>query len=268
MSTAIVTPKFVQEYQATDADGNPIGHLTHLEADTQEELIEKLKQAHINASRALHKQNQAFNSYRKLKVTPATQAPPAQQLTVEQRTALVAGVSNPATAEDSIKKLAGTESLEARVAAAEARAKEADIRAAQFSFMTRHKDDYFPCVANAQSMSKYLNDNNLEVTVDNLEIAFAEIGDSLAQAPSTAAHQNNPTIAVQNPVTTPDLQPRRQPSFGVQPGTGSGSRPSNKPAEMTKKDILEKKKADPAWWKAQLKDPAKLAALNAILAKG
>src|ERR1700676_1751573 len=48
---AAVPKKIVLEYQVKDENGNPIGRPTHLEAASHEELIEKMKEAHVQATR-------------------------------------------------------------------------------------------------------------------------------------------------------------------------------------------------------------------------
>jgi len=244
--------KFIVDYQATAEDGTAIGKPTHLEADTYEEIIEKMKQAHIAATRALARQNEAFNKYKQLKVTPK----PAADAT-------------PATTEQRVDKLE----------------KESDFVRGQrtaLEFMRGHVADFYPCEANAATLKEWIHENDLEWTADNLEIAFEACRSLLAPIPPKNSNFETPVVetavnngsAINTEIAEHTAQPpaqTRQPGFGMQPGTGTGTRPANNSTtagKMTKKDVLEKRKKDPQWWKAQLADPVKLAALNAILARG
>lgn len=264
---AIEVKKYVIDYQATDAEGNPIGHATHLEADTPEEMFEKQKEAHINASRALARQNKAFNELKARKLTPKEQpAPP--RFTPEEERQIASGINNPATAKDSIRKIGGIEEIEARLQNAEAEARNARGQAIAYTFMRNHLHDYYPCDANKKIIGDYLAENNLEGnTVDNLEIAFAAVQDQLATDPRQAT-PTNPTIAP--PINAQPSSTVRQPGFGMQPGVGSGTRPAPHTGngKLTKAAILAKKKADPSWWKKAIADPRQLAEINEALARG
>jgi hypothetical protein len=264
-------PKFTEDYQATDpVTGEPIGHPTHLTADTAEEMIAKMRKAHINATIALSRQNKAFDDLRKSKLTRHVE-PVVKKLTETEKKQAVAGVANPATAEDSVRKLSGIESLEERLARVEKENLYNKGRAIGFEFCRKHPE-FYQCDANSKALYKFLRDNGLEHTVDNLEIAFASLQDELAADPKKPVVNNDPAnndLPNNEPPNAPssDLE-RRPPSFGVQPGTGTGARPTGRTVGMTKKDVIAKKKADPKWWKEAINNPTKLAEINAILARG
>jgi hypothetical protein len=271
MSTATVEPtKIVREYQATDEAGNPIGKPTRLVADTPEEMLDKMQEAHINATRALARQNKAFEDLRKSKLTRKVE-PVVKKLTEVEKKQAVAGIANPATAEDSVRKLVGIESLEERVTKAEAKAKRAEDEATGWKWAQKHPE-FYRCAANSAAIHKFLRDNDLEYTIGNLDIALDSIGDQLAQDPNKIVKNEsaaNNDLPNNEPPNAPSSETeRRPPSFGIAPGTGSGARPSGRPVGMTKKDVMAKRKADPAWWKGVLNNPTKRAEIDAILARG
>lgn len=267
METTQEPKKYVQQYQATDEEGNPIGRPTHLEADTPEEMFQKYQEAHVAASRALARQNKAFNDLKSRKLQPI--APPAApRMTAEQEANYAAVVGNPGAApsqkKEAIREIGGITELEKRLDAAEAKAQFADGERVAIAFMRNHLRDYYPCDANKKVMSDFLKENNLEFTLDNLEIAFVNVQSQLADDPRL---QNNPTPIAEP--TAPRQAQQSQPGFGIQPGSGSGNRPVAQAGngKMNRKDVLAKKKADPAWWKKVLQDPALEAEVNAALAR-
>jgi len=245
--------KWVVNYQATDSEGNPIGRPTHLEAETPEELIEKQKNAHIAATQALWRQNKAFEDLKHRKAQPLP-APKAVPQTQEEKNA------------DYENRLVKTED-ELRFARGQATG---------YAFMRNHSQDYWPCDANSAALAKWVTDNGYEFTVDALEIAFAAIGDDLAKDPrpktsATTIPTNGPTTNEQTatPTAQPQAQQQRQPSFGVEPGTGTGARPTGaQTGQMTKKRVIELRKKDPKEFRRRLNDPKLKAEMDAALARG
>jgi hypothetical protein len=269
MSTE-VAKAFVQEYQAMDAEGNPIGRPTHLEADTAEEMFDKMKHAHIAAVQALHRQNIAFTNLKNRKPVPAQPVVAAPKMTPEQERAEAAKLINPATAADAVRKLAGTSELEEELKKTRAEQAFARGQAIALQFMQAHVKDFYPCQANSDALKRYLSDNNLAWEVDNLEIAFAAIGDQLAKDPNNAApiNPNNPSNEPEVENAQPSEQPRRQPTFGIQPGAGSGARPTGRPVGMTKKDVITLAKTNKAEFLRRMRDPKLKAEMDAALARG
>ena len=271
MTTATETPQ-VLEYQAKDDAGNPIGRPTRIVYHNQEELIEKMQQAHTESVRALARQNKAFDELRKAKLTRKPVEPSIKKLTDVEKKQAVAGIANPTTAEDSVRKLSGIESLEERLTKAELKTKRAEYEAAGWKWMQKHPE-YYRCKANSDALDKFLRENDLEYTVGNLDIAFDSIGDQLATDPNKTVVNNDPAANNDVPNNEPPNAPssdleRRPPSFGIAPGTGTGARPTGRPVGMTKKDVIAKKKSDPKWWKEVLNNPTKLAEVNAALQRG
>jgi hypothetical protein len=160
--------KLIEDFQAADEAGNPIGRRTHLEADTEEEMREKLKIAYENAAR--------YAERIKKKRAEATSRPDEPIISTLSKEEL-AQVQADAQGTDETKATAAKLKLEldqirheritARYNAGEA--KNAQVA---YQFMQKHLMDYNPCQANADIISAYLKDNDLEWTVNNLELAF------------------------------------------------------------------------------------------------
>src|SRR5258708_7324027 len=163
--------KIVVEYQATDEQGNPIGKPTRIEADSWEEMSKKQTEAHINAMRWANRLKNA---------KPTVKAPePLQvrEMSADEEFQTVTDLFQPGKARKAFRKLLESELPITQLeqdskALREATAKQNRLAAAH-EFKTRHLADFYDCTANGNILRDYLTANNLEWTVDNLEIAFA-----------------------------------------------------------------------------------------------
>lgn len=260
--------KIVQEYQATDREGNPIGKPTRLVADTPEEMYEKMRTAHVLAMQALDRQNKAYQDLKRAKLQPKVE-PVVKPLTHEEEQKAFIDAQNPVTAKDAIRKLSGTNELEERLKKAEDEAARARGKEQALIFMRNHLHDFYACQANSKALGDFLTREGLEFTADNLEIAFAAIGDDLAQDPNKQPSNNEPTIAVEPVVQTapPSEQKPGRPNFGIQPGSGAGARPVTKTG-MTKKDVIELMRNNKTEFRRRMSDPKLKAEMDAALARG
>jgi hypothetical protein len=201
------------------------------------------------------------------------------------------------------RKIAGSEVAKDREVAREATAK---ARGAQigYEFRQRHISDFNPCKANSDLIGKYLEENQLEFTLDNLEIAYIALEHELAPVSVPASRVEVPPV-VNPPATVPQAlpavqhpsaqlaerpaaaaalpaapvppapqpvaenptpaQPRPGVNGGLEPGSLSAQRPTvSGTPKLTREDIL---KMDKEKLKRLVKDPNKRAELNAILAQ-
>lgn len=249
--------KIVLDYQVHDENGNPIGRKTHLEADSWQEMSEKQKTAHTEATRA----------YERLKKRQAVPRPKETPVTLMSDDDAIAA-ANDLKSDDLERVQAAQRKLDADaiiLERAEARAERLRAREEQvaYLFMRDHLHDFNPCAANAQILSDYLKENELEWTLDNIEIAFAATEPQLApvrRAPAAPVIQpvvdNTPIPAATAPVVVPPapVAPpappvaapnapapvRKLADGGLIPGqTLTGSRPVPKPLALTKKDIAK-----------------------------
>lgn len=176
-AAAAVPVKKTVHYQVTDENGHPIGNPTHIEYTTEAELIEKMQTAHTHATRAFHRLKAQKTTFR-------TEQPKTgmsdQEILAE---AAKIKSENPAEAAAAIRKITGYDELqEEREKARQARIA-ADQEKESLKFMRSHVEDFHPCEANAKIIGKYLEDNNLEWTSDNLEVAFVAVESQLAPVP-------------------------------------------------------------------------------------
>lgn len=178
--------KIVVNYQATDDDGNPIGRPTHLEADTWEEMSKKQQEAHVNAVRyAERMKKQAAR-----KPIPAKPEPVIAILTDEEREAVQKEAEAGEGTKAEIAKLklaqddANKERAEARRQAEWNRQNNESI-----TFVRAHKNDFYPCQANADILAEYIKSEKLEWNATNLEIAFTALSTKLAQRPEEETTQ-------------------------------------------------------------------------------
>jgi hypothetical protein len=184
------------EYQICEEDGvTPIGRPTRLVTRTLAEMYGKQREVHTQATRAFHrlkKQKLSFKQEKSTLLSPEAIAEAARIALEEKDPAKVATVIE-ATIESKYQtreqELLKKENYETG-------------RAISNEFMRRHLHDYNPCAANKKAMAEYFVENNLEFTLDNLEVAFADLmeqGDKLAvvETPATrhASVVANPTPA-------------------------------------------------------------------------
>jgi len=257
--------KFVVEYQIRDEQGNPIGRLTHLEADTQEELNLKMREAHTQAVRAFHRlKTQKVRSIKEVVQTP-TPVSNNEQTTVELLKQLKS--DDPSVALEAHRKLTELQRAEVR---RELELKEAERQAAQdaqkvtYEFLARHKHDYNNCEANALILKRYFQDNDLAWTLDNLEIALHALENELAPVavPAPSEPPANPVyqtpaipatpVAVQPvvhtapttmeqpavPANPAPATPRPVFNGGLEPGQSATVRPKQTPKGLTIEEIL------------------------------
>ena len=283
--------KIVKEYQVIDeTTGNPIGRPTHLEARNWPELSRKEEEAHTQATRAFHRLKNQKTTFKPV-VTPKPAAN-VPLLSDEDRIQAALDLNSP-DEEVVIKadrKLRADSILRDQQKDVEAK-EAARQRLVSDEFKSIHAKDFNPCQANAVLISGYLRENNLEWTLDNLELAFAAKEPELAPfaAPvseeTTRPVDNTPVVPTATPSAPAAVIPqpaapevpaapaaaanppapiaRPGVNTGLVPGQLSAQRPIAKPAGLTKKDIA---KWTPEQMKKEMKNPARLAEINRVLA--
>jgi len=193
--------RYVEEYQVRDEDGTAIGRPTRLEARTLPELAGKKRDAHENATRAFHRlkrQKLSFKQETKTILTP-------EQISEAARLALESKDASKVT--EIIHQVIDTEYQKRELDIKQQQWREDGRRIAN-EFMRRHLHDYNPCEANNKALGEYLEVNDLDYTLDNLEVAFQDLkeqGDKLAKVETSAtthvteAANPAPVIAVAAP---------------------------------------------------------------------
>ncbi len=183
--------KLVTDYQVTDENGNPVGRPTHLEARNWPELWMKQREAHVQASRA-------FGRLKSQKVTFKQ----SQQPKPPSKEELLASIMN---SEDPAKAVADAKKATEVTPEQKAARAEADARAAlvTYQFLAKHVHDFNNCQANTQLLGEYFQENNLEWTLDNLEVAFKVLEDQLvAPARAVSSPDNGAPVSTATPAAT------------------------------------------------------------------
>ena len=199
--------ELVLEYQPTDESGQPIGNKTAIKGATWEEIAQKSVEVNTQIVRAYHR----------LKGAKPTAKPEEVKFTPEQEAKLnELGIGNRIQEIDLYRE--------------QQRRNSAAIR-----FLRSHANDYYVCDANNAALDGYLEQNGLDYTPENYEIAFATMSDSLAQSPAaTPPAEANPVPPASRPRATPDIRP------GELNGT-----PAPKSKGLTKADYLKMAVKDP-----------------------
>jgi hypothetical protein len=281
--------KLIQEYQADDENGNPIGRSTHLEARNWAELARKQKEAHTQATRAFHRLKDQKTTFKK--PTAPIQIPDVPLLSEDERikAALDLNSEDETVVLKADRKLRADQILrDQRLEAIQKEEHRQEYASAEFK--QRHIHDFNPCNANAAFISNYLKENNLTWTVDNLELAFAATEPQLVPVQVSVAEETapaanpvelktqpqalvtginpQPEIVVQEPkptqVVTPNPQatPRRGVNGGLVPGQSTGLKPAGIPAGLTMKEIM---KWTSDQMKMERKNPARRAEIDRVI---
>src|SRR5260370_1995151 len=99
--------KYVREYQPKDEFGNPVGRVQRFEADTLEELADKLANAHEAASLDVFKTRKALKLGSVLDADPEEPLPnfEEQALSADDRVAIANALNDPGSSPEAVKKL-------------------------------------------------------------------------------------------------------------------------------------------------------------------
>jgi len=296
-SESVVVPavpkKIVVEYQIKDEDGNPIGRPTHLEAASEEEMRQKMMEAHTQATRAFHRlKKQKVQSLRDVNNQPAVPAVEPAFSDAE----LLAAVrdlksDDPKVALEAHRKLNKAEvdrvkaEADAKLAAVNETRRQEQV---SFMFLKAHQNDFNNCEANRELVKNYFQENELAWTLDNLEIAFHALENELAPvaAPVVATPPANPAPVVATVPATPaavpvvqpapaalvtptppanpaPAQPRPGVNTGIIPGQNSAPRPNVTQKGLTMEEIHS---WDGPTMRAKMRNPQLRAEIERVVA--
>jgi hypothetical protein len=214
--TEVATPKkWIREYQPKDENGYPIGPPQRFEADTQQELIDKLAAAHENASSALYRTRQQVKLGTLLEPDPdepiLTYEP--RQLSAEDRIRISKDLSDPAKAAEAHRQLleaefgAPIEKVRENLRQNEIDKRVSAIQAAIAQFKAE-TPEYVECELNSGNMKKYMEKNQRRYTAKNLKIAFEDLKNSgLLTLRAPQAAPNEPVVQPTVTPATPEAIP-------------------------------------------------------------
>ncbi len=202
--------KIVIDYQVTAEDGASLGRPTHIEGWSNEEVIEKLKAAHINAVRYAER----LKKNRVVSIEARTQQKQAQEQVEKSEQEASVAVEEAAKEKDPIKLKNAISKVskadrDAEIARATARAQGKVIAEA---WMVDHKEDFQPCEANTNIIGAWLAANQLELSYENLELAFVANETRLAKPVLQAPVVEVPAAAAANPPAAAPVAPAAQAS--------------------------------------------------------
>jgi hypothetical protein len=253
MTTAAANPapELVLEYQPMDEAGNPIGQKTVIKGKDWEEIARK--QVTVN--------EMAVRAYHRLKNAKPTARPSdtATVLTPEEEIRLTAELNDPSKSRKSLRTLVDAEfGISKRLEKIDLYTEQQRRNSAAIRFLRSHALDYYVCDANNSALDGYLEQNSLDYTPENYEIAFAALSDTLAQSPAA------PTQAIPAPEVNPaPARPRATPD--IVPGNLNGQ-PAPKSKGLTKADYLKMARTEPDEYMRHMANPALRRALDKALA--
>lgn len=188
--------KITVDYQVTTEDGTPIGRRTIITGWTPEEIYKKLQDAHINAVRYANRvsKNRARDVEFQTEIrTLGEQAKVSEQ---EAATAVEAAAKEPAKLQEAIKK---TTKADRDVELA----KQAALQKGQLianAWLADHKEDFLSCDANNKLIGEWMSANQLSLTYENLDKAFAANETKLVKPPYRPSVEE-PAVETINPST-------------------------------------------------------------------
>jgi hypothetical protein len=212
--------KIVIDYQVTAEDGTPLGRPTHIEGWSNEDVIEKLKAAHINAVRYAER----VKKNRVTSIEARTQQKQAEEQVQKSEQEASVAVEEAAKEKDPIKLKNAISKVskadrDAEIARQTARAQGKVIVDA---WIADHKEDFQPCEANSNIIGAWLAANQLELSYENLELAFVANETRLAKPVPQAPVVEAPATVVANPPANASAVPAVvTPSITVPPAASA-----------------------------------------------
>lgn len=227
MSTATEQKqRYVREYQPKDEFGNPVGTLQRFEADTLEELADKLASAHEAASLDVYKHRKAVKLGTLLEPDPEDPIPSFEEevLSADDRIAIANALNDPNSSPDGMKKLLKSFGIPVDAIRKMLHENETSkrIRRGQEEtqrFLAGHPE-YVVTEANRDLILKYLEKRKLGITRKNLEIAYEDLRNEgllvvqarpketpAAPAPPVVAQVTAPPPAIPATATTESAPP-------------------------------------------------------------
>ena len=277
------------EYQPVDKHGRKVGGLQVIKYRTQDELVKKLTENHIEAIR-WGREEHAARVVGKPVEDDGSDIPAdaergsvefvelkAKPLTTEERFAIIQDMQDPAKFEEGRARLfesefgVPTSKVRELLNTSQVAAKQAVVEAS-FAEFQRETPDFYPDVDNITKLTGWMAKHELLPTVKNFKTAYAamvkqdclNIAPVVQQVASAAvpAVEPEPKTAAPvvpetriSPAAEPVQAPRSQAPSGLNDRTSSstGNRPASDANSLTLADI-EKMSADE--YKRRLKDPA------------
>ena len=212
-------PKFLKEIDLGDGSG-----VQRFEADTADELIEKLAEAQTSATRKIQELSRKVKrANRRTVVEPApkpTVQPSVRPLSLEEMADLTLQMSlDPAKAIGRvIEAHVGMTAAELRRMSEDTRSIKSalDEQAAAVEFVSSN-EDYVPNPKNDRLLRQYLADEGLSMTAENLQAAFEELKEDGLLTAAKPAEPRIETLPAK-PAVPPKAKQTGLPGKKAQPG--------------------------------------------------
>lgn len=270
---------FRKEYQPKDRNtGEPVGTPQVFEADTQEELVDKLVAAHESATVDMYKTRLAAKVGNLLNAEPDPETPmrlyEEKVITADERVKLAAALKDPANTDHVIKKLMesfGVPVDDLREVLQERQIlKRQNFANEQAVLFSAAHPEFVESDANNDKLLKYLNKRNMAFTKKNLEIAYADLSSEglltvrapeqkqpetpVVPAPAVAqAIPVPPTPAAPISAEPTEVRPKVSSSgLGRDNSSAAPGAPAPKAAEITAQDIARMSSKE---YSDKLRDP-------------
>lgn len=213
--------KIVIDYQVDDEKGNPIGRRTHIEGWTNEEVIEKLKAAHINAVRYAErvKKSQILAVEAQTKQKGLEEGVKKSEQEAAEAVEAASKEKDPAKLQEAIKKVSKAD-REAEIAREAAKAQGRIIGQ---TWMEDHKHDFQPCDASSKIIGDWLARNGREFSYENLELAFEATKHQLP-APTQQVVEETLATQVDNTSVAASVAPAAQ-AASITPPAAAAAEP-------------------------------------------
>lgn len=176
--------KYRREYQITNAAGDPVGPPQIFEAETKDELLEKMEAAHKNAAAKFYETKRAAKLGALMEPDPdqPIQTFEERPLTADERVSLSNQIKDPSTLDAGMTRFleakfgAPVEVIRQKLRETELNQRIQYTREQIADFKEDHPE-YVESEGNRDTLIKYLNKRGWPITKKNLEIAFADLAE-------------------------------------------------------------------------------------------
>ena len=169
-----------KEYQLRDADGNPVGNPQVFEGETWEEVADKCAQAHERATRRILELRGKIQPAKAEQLQQYT----GRDLSADEKFELSNSLIDPSKTDVALDRYiesrlgAPLDKIRQTLTRAEEAAQIERARVEAQAFLNKHPE-FKTCPENETKMVKYIQENQLAYTRDNLDIAMDALNEQL-----------------------------------------------------------------------------------------
>jgi len=265
-------PKFRREIQPKDDQGNPIGQPHVYEAETEQELLDKMAEGIANGTKRIRElarkaalERPTFSRPQEAEEIEDIAEPAPRELTADERFKLSNRFRDPEQVQEAFDELyearTGRKPADAAKLQTKAAKDAAQVRAhAEANAFAAEHPEFVLCTANSEAMMGYISTRRMALTKKNFEIAFKELSDSgLLELRSVESPAAQPPVVEEgrtDPPETPAVKPQTQTVIPATltraSGSGTGTAKKRGPsaaeiAKMNSKQLKEYYESTGQW---------------------